>query len=52
VEVVTRSGDLVAGKTDSNGRFAINGIPKGDCRVQLPEHTRLRARPRIPAETS
>lgn len=36
VELELTNGDKIVGKTDQDGRFALNGVPKGECGVLLP----------------
>jgi hypothetical protein len=36
VEIEVTGGEQIIGKTDKDGRFAINGVPRGECAVLLP----------------
>lgn len=41
VEVGLTTGDVLLGQTDGHGRFALNGVPRGECSIFLPEGIKL-----------
>jgi hypothetical protein len=50
VEIITAGTEVFAGVTDEVGRFALNGVPVGECEVRLPGRSKLVSKLRVPVE--